>query len=155
MGVRVTGLMLMVAAGFVACDRGVREADPSPADSQAASPVPAPEPQQPSVEAPIASPPATAIPQVGPPPETLATKLPASDVRASLPPLPMVAFTPPRSAQDVRMAYEFAALHPEVLKYVPCFCGCERSGHPHNESCFIASRDDQGRVLRWDTHGMG
>ena len=26
-------------------------------------------------------------------------------------------------------AYSFAAEHPEILSYVPCFCGCERAGH--------------------------
>lgn len=61
----------------------------------------------------------------------------------------------PRPRDYVAAAYEFAALHPEVLKYVPCFCGCEQSGHQHNESCFVASRDAQGRVVSWDTHGMG
>lgn len=90
---------------------------------------------------------------VGPPPSELVTKLPAEVIRASLPELPVMAA--PRPRDDVVAAYEFAALHPEVLKYVPCYCGCERSGHQHNESCFIASRDTDGRVVSWDTHGMG
>jgi hypothetical protein len=96
--------------------------------------------------------PAAPVP-VGPPPAELATRLPADAVRASLPPLPIQAS--PRPRDYVVAAYEFAALHPEVLKYVPCYCGCEQSGHQHNESCFIASRDADGRVVSWDTHGMG
>lgn len=104
--------------------------------------------------APAATPPAQSV-AVGPPPEQLATKLPADEIRASLPPLPVAPYQLPRPVQDVRLAYEFAGLHPEVLKYVPCFCGCERTGHPHNESCFVAQRDDDGRVVSWDTHGMG
>jgi hypothetical protein len=52
------------------------------------------------------------------------------------------------------MAYEFAARHPEVIKYVPCYCGCERNGHGSNESCFVKSRDAQGAVA-WDAHGWG
>lgn len=90
---------------------------------------------------------------VGPPPAELATKLPADAIRAALPELPVM--PSPRPRDYVAAAYEFAALHPEVLKYVPCFCGCEQSGHQHNESCFVASRDAQGRVVSWDTHGMG
>ena len=90
---------------------------------------------------------------VGPPPAELATKLPADAIRASLPELPLVAS--PRPRDDVVAAYELAALHPEVLKYVPCYCGCERLGHQHNESCFVASRGADGRVVSWDTHGMG
>jgi hypothetical protein len=55
----------------------------------------------------------------------------------------------------MRAIYDFAAQHPEVLKFVPCYCGCESSGHPHNESCFVKSRDAQGNVREWDTHGYG
>ena len=54
----------------------------------------------------------------------------------------------------IRAVYEFAARHPEVLQYVPCFCGCERSGHQHNENCFVKSRSAGGTV-QWDEHGMG
>lgn len=55
----------------------------------------------------------------------------------------------------VRATYDFAAQHPEVLKYVPCYCGCGSQGHMANESCFIARRDARGNVLEWDTHGFG
>jgi hypothetical protein len=95
--------------------------------------------------------PSAAVP--APKPSDLATRLPADAVRASLPPLPVR--PAPRPRDYVLAAYEFAALHPEVLKYVPCYCGCEQSGHQHNESCFIGSRDAQGRVVSWDLHGMG
>jgi hypothetical protein len=54
----------------------------------------------------------------------------------------------------VRTVYEFAARQPEVLRYVPCFCGCERNGHKGNEDCFIAGRAADGRP-QWDYHGMG
>ena len=54
----------------------------------------------------------------------------------------------------VKAAYEFAARHPEILTYVPCFCGCERLGHKGNEDCFVAKRDDAGRVTEWVPHGM-
>ena len=55
----------------------------------------------------------------------------------------------------VRATYDFAAQHPEVLKYVPCYCGCGSQGHKANESCFVARRDAKGNVLEWDTHGFG
>jgi hypothetical protein len=54
----------------------------------------------------------------------------------------------------VQAAYEFAARHPEVLQYVPCFCGCERGGHAGNHDCFVRSRDASGKVT-WDSHGYG
>lgn len=49
--------------------------------------------------------------------------------------------------------YQFAARHPEVLAYVPCFCGCEHAGHRGNEDCFIQARDPQSGQVTWDAHG--
>src|ERR687892_28307 len=50
---------------------------------------------------------------------------------------------------------EFAARHPEVLQYVPCYCGCENVGHKANHDCFVKTRAADGRVTQWDSHGMG
>jgi hypothetical protein len=79
---------------------------------------------------------------------------PAS-IRKSVPPLPSVGFAPVRPMDIVRATYDFAAQHPEILKYVPCYCGCGSQGHSANESCFVARRDARGNVLEWDTHGFG
>jgi hypothetical protein len=72
----------------------------------------------------------------------------------NLPPLPFQAYAPPRSPEVVRAAYLFAAEHPEVLSYVPCFCGCERSGHKGNDDCFVAKRNAAGDVTEWEPHGL-
>jgi Protein of unknown function with PCYCGC motif len=70
-----------------------------------------------------------------------------------LPPLPYDP-APARPPDVVRAAYTFAAEHPEILGYVPCYCGCERSGHRGNDDCFIAGRDATGDVTEWEPHGM-
>lgn len=75
--------------------------------------------------------------------------------RVSAPPLPNPGFAPVRPWDVVRATYDFAAQHPEILSYVPCYCGCGSQGHKHNESCFVARRDAKGNVLEWDTHGFG
>jgi hypothetical protein len=72
----------------------------------------------------------------------------------NLPPLPTQEFPPPRPMEVVRAAYVFAAEHPEVLSYVPCFCGCERGGHRGNEDCFVTGRDQSGQVTQWEPHGL-
>ena len=72
----------------------------------------------------------------------------------ALPPLPVVQFASARPAPITRAAYEFAARHPEVLRHVPCFCGCERNGHGNNEDCFIARRSADRRP-EWSPHGIG
>jgi|TARA_Y100000294_G_scaffold116888_1_gene108474 hypothetical protein len=86
-----------------------------------------------------------------PPRGPVARTLPSSN----LPPLPMPGFAPPRPLEVIRSVYTFAAEHPEVLDYVPCFCGCENFGHGDNHDCFVASRDPEGNVVRWEPHGMG
>lgn len=73
----------------------------------------------------------------------------------TMPPIPNPGFSPGRPVDVTRAVYKFAAEHPEVLKYVPCYCGCESTGHGHNESCFVKRRDARGNVLEWDTHGYG
>ena len=74
--------------------------------------------------------------------------------QANLPPLQFPGYQMPRSADVVTAAYKFAAEHPEVLSYVPCYCGCERQGHRGNTDCFVRSRDINGNVIDWDDHGM-
>jgi uncharacterized protein with PCYCGC motif len=72
----------------------------------------------------------------------------------TLPALQFPGYPTPRPPDVVRAAYRFAAEHPEVLSYVPCFCGCERSGHRGNEDCFVRERDVNGDVIAWEDHGM-
>ncbi len=76
-------------------------------------------------------------------------------VRKTTPPLPSVGFAPVRPMDVTRATYDFAAQHPEILSYVPCYCGCGTQGHKANDSCFVARRDAKGNVLEWDTHGFG
>ena len=74
--------------------------------------------------------------------------------QAMLPPVPFQGYAPPRPHDVITAAYQFAAEHPEILGYVPCFCGCEHSGHTGNADCFVKSRAENGDVLEWDEHGV-
>ena len=73
----------------------------------------------------------------------------------TLPPLPRVAFEPVLPMPVIQQVYEFAARHPEVLGYVPCYCGCESLGHKANDECFVKRRAADGRIVEWEPHGMG
>jgi len=88
---------------------------------------------------------------VAPPP---AAALLGPHPQPNLPPIPFNSEPPARSPEVVRAAYRFAAEHPEVLSYVPCYCGCEHSGHRGNEDCFVTARDDKGDVTEWEPHGV-
>lgn len=50
------------------------------------------------------------------------------------------------ASAEIRELYEFAARRPEVLHYLPCFCGCWRAGHKSNYDCFIDEVRSDGAV---------
>ena len=74
--------------------------------------------------------------------------------QANLPPLPVRGYAPPRPMPVVQAAYQFAAEHPEILSYVPCFCGCQNAGHRGNDDCFVKARAANGDMIEWDEHGL-
>jgi len=74
--------------------------------------------------------------------------------QASYPPLPFDRRDPlPRPPQVVAAVFQFAAEHPEVLSYIPCFCGCDHMGHKGNDDCFVRQRAANGDVVAWEPHG--
>lgn len=74
--------------------------------------------------------------------------------QANLPPIPFPGYAPPRPVEVVTAAYRFTAEHPEVSSYIPCFCGCQHSGHRGNTDCFVRSRAQNGDVIEWEEHGL-
>lgn len=74
--------------------------------------------------------------------------------QAQFPPIPFRGYSPPRTPEVTTAAFHFAAEHPEILSYVPCFCGCEHSGHRGNHDCFVRSRAANGDVTEWEEHGV-
>jgi hypothetical protein len=74
-----------------------------------------------------------------------------------LPPLHLPNIDPrllPRPPEVIQTTYRFAAEHPEVLSYIPCYCGCDTSGHRSSEDCFVKSRSKNGDVTEWNDHGI-
>lgn len=50
-------------------------------------------------------------------------------------------------------SYKIAGANRELLKSIPCFCGCgESAGHLHNGNCFIKEELEDGSIV-WDDHG--
>jgi hypothetical protein len=54
----------------------------------------------------------------------------------------------------VQQAYQFAAANPEVMKEIPCYCGCGNVGHTSNYVCYVSHVDQSGRVT-FDNHALG
>jgi len=42
-----------------------------------------------------------------------------------------------KAPEKVREAYRFAIANQEVLRYIPCYCGCGSEGHTSNASCYL------------------
>jgi hypothetical protein len=131
-----------LAAAVAACSSPEKAADSAPLAALAQSPAPA----------------TSAAAQASPAPQTMSPIVigPADPhfVEADLPPLPDNLGYSPRPADYVRTVYKFAAHNADLLKFVPCFCGCERMGHHANDECFIARRGGNGQVLEWQPHGV-
>jgi len=52
----------------------------------------------------------------------------------------------------VQQAYQFAHANPDVLKHIPCYCGCGAMGHTSNYSCYINEAEGD---LAFDNHALG
>ncbi len=46
----------------------------------------------------------------------------------------------------VQEAYRFALERPDVIRWMPCFCGCASMGHTSNLDCFLRARMSVGAV---------
>ena len=100
---------------------------------------------------------ASTAPEPAPVPEPVAAAVEVTkpEPDAPIPPLPFIPNTMPRSPELISEVYEYAARNPDVLEFVPCFCGCETAGHRANAHCFVKSRNADGTVKDWEQHGMG
>jgi hypothetical protein len=54
----------------------------------------------------------------------------------------------------VQQAYQFAAANPDVMKEIPCYCGCGNIGHESNYACYVSDVDNTGK-LTFDNHALG
>lgn len=107
----------------------------------------------PTMQAPAAQPAGAPAPAAAPP-RPAGEPLKPHTTQKQFPTLALPEYPLGRSPEVIRAAYQFAAEHPEILTYVPCFCGCERSGHQGNEDCFVKARAANGDVTAWEPHGM-
>lgn len=86
------------------------------------------------------------------------TVLPACSTQqgADLHMLPMDQLPPEVQSAPVivQEAYQFSAANPDVMKDIPCYCGCGNIGHESNYSCYVSAVDDKGN-LTFDNHALG
>ncbi len=54
----------------------------------------------------------------------------------------------------VSEAYRFALANPDLMKKIPCYCGCGAMGHTSNYSCYVKDVDSNGKAI-FDQHALG
>ncbi len=55
--------------------------------------------------------------------------------------------TPTRTQE----AYRFAVANPDILRVIPCYCGCVQGGHRDSLDCYVADFRPDGTV-EYDNH---
>jgi len=58
-----------------------------------------------------------------------------------------------QASQSTVIAYRFAVANPDLMKQVPCYCGCGDMGHTSNYMCYVQS-DADGKIV-FDQHALG
>lgn len=53
-----------------------------------------------------------------------------------------------RAGPEVRQLYEFQLVNGELMRYMPCFCGCNaEDGHRNNRDCYVKTVNADGSVV--------
>ena len=48
---------------------------------------------------------------------------------------------------EIKRLYEFQVTHGELMRYMPCFCGCRAGGHRSNRDCYVDRVRADGSVV--------
>jgi hypothetical protein len=54
----------------------------------------------------------------------------------------------------VQEAYQFNVANPDIMKDIPCYCGCGEMGHTSNYACYVSNVDDKGAIA-FENHALG
>lgn len=54
----------------------------------------------------------------------------------------------------VQQSYQFNVANPDVMKQLPCYCGCGAMGHTSNYTCYISGIESDG-TIDYDSHALG
>jgi hypothetical protein len=52
-----------------------------------------------------------------------------------------------RAPDEVREAYRFAIANRDILRYIPCYCGCGSEGHTSNASCYVKDASTPAKLM--------
>jgi uncharacterized protein with PCYCGC motif len=53
-----------------------------------------------------------------------------------------------KAGSEVKRLYEFQITHGDLMRYMPCFCGCgQNAGHRSNRDCYVRRVNPDGSVV--------
>ncbi len=78
----------------------------------------------------------------------------SSDVHLYMMPMDQMPAEVQSAPVAVQEAYQFASINPDVMKDIPCYCGCGDIGHTSNYDCYASDVDTQGKIT-FDNHALG
>ncbi len=53
-----------------------------------------------------------------------------------------------KAKPEVKRLYEFQIMNGDMMKYIPCFCGCfNEDAHRNNRDCYIETVNPDGSVI--------
>jgi hypothetical protein len=78
----------------------------------------------------------------------------SSDVHLYMLPMDQMPAEVQSAPATVQEAYQFAAINPDIMKDIPCYCGCGSVGHKSNYDCYVAEGDAKSKFT-FDNHALG
>jgi hypothetical protein len=77
-----------------------------------------------------------------------------NDIHLNMMPLDKMSSDIQSAPVSVQEAYQFTSINPDVMKDIPCYCGCGSVGHTSNYDCYVSNVDAQSN-LTFDNHALG
>ena len=78
----------------------------------------------------------------------------ASEVHLVMTPLDQMPMEVQSAPVAVQEAYQFNTANPDIMKNIPCYCGCSDIGHTSNYDCYVSDVDANGSIT-FDNHALG
>jgi len=78
----------------------------------------------------------------------------ASEVHLVMTPLDQMPMDVQSAPVAVQEAYQFNTANPDIMKNIPCYCGCGDIGHTSNYDCYVSDVDASGKIT-FDNHALG
>lgn len=78
----------------------------------------------------------------------------SSEAHLAMSPLDQMPMEVQSAPMTVQTAYQFNAANPDIMKNIPCYCGCGDIGHTSNYDCYVSNVDDAGNIT-FDNHALG